>query len=296
VLETRNAGRTRGEQSMDYFKKFRVQPGSKVSLDKIDPSFKDKHENGDSAKEETAKYAEKLRDLQYLMYAEDKRSLLICLQAMDAGGKDGTIKHVLGAMNPMGCQVQSFKVPSPEEASHDYLWRIHKAAPGTGRVAVFNRSQYEDVIVPRVHKLAPPDLWPRRYLEINNFEKHLADNGTHILKFFLHISKDEQLRRFKERLDDPTKQWKINESDYTEREYWDKYMEAYERALSECSTEHAPWFIVPSNHKWFRNLVVSQIVVELLEGLKMKFPPPKVDLKKIAQQYHQAEKSEKKQS
>lgn len=280
---------------MDYSARFRVKPGSNVSLDRIDPSFKGKHESKESAEQETAESAQKLRELQFLVYAEDKRSLLICLQAMDAGGKDGTINHVLGAMNPQGCRVEGFKTPSAEEASHDFLWRIHKDTPAKGRVAIFNRSHYEDVLVARVHELVPKEVWERRYGEINHFEKQLADNGTHILKFFLHISEDEQLRRFKQRLDDPARHWKISENDYTEREYWPQYMKAFQEALAKTSTDYAPWFIIPSNHKWFRNLAVSKIVVELLESLKMKVPVPTVDIKEIARKYHQAEKEEKKE-
>ena len=190
-----------------------------VKLADIDPDFHSTHEDEAAAKGEIVTNQEKLRALQYRMYAENHRSLLICLQAMDAGGKDGTIQHVMGAMNPQGCQVQAFKTPSVEEAAHDFLWRVHKAVGGKGTVTVFNRSHYEDVLVVRVHKLVPKDVWSRRYDHINDFEKELTDNGTHILKFFLHISKEEQLFRFKERLNDPTKQWKISESDYLEREF-----------------------------------------------------------------------------
>lgn len=280
---------------MDYSATFRVKPGSNVSLDRIDPSFEGKHESKESAEQETAQSAQKLRELQFLMYAENKRSLLICLQAMDAGGKDGTINHVLGAMNPQGCRVEGFKTPSAEEASHDFLWRIHKDTPARGRVAIFNRSHYEDVLVARVHELVPKEVWERRYGEINHFEKQLAENGMHILKFFLHISEDEQLRRFKQRLDDPARHWKMSENDYTEREYWPQYMKAFQEALAKTSTDYAPWFIIPSNHKWFRNLAVSKIVVEPLESLKMKVPAPTVDIKEIARKYHQAEKEVKKE-
>jgi PPK2 family polyphosphate:nucleotide phosphotransferase len=275
---------------MNYSKRFRVKPGGRVKLADFDPGFRDKHEGESAAKAETAEYQEKLRVLQYLMYAESQRSLLICLQAMDAGGKDGTIQHVMGATNPQSCRVQSFKVPSAEEAAHDFLWRVHKAVGPRGTVTIFNRSHYEDVLVARVHDLVPKKVWSRRYDAINAFEKELADNGTHILKFFLHISKDEQLRRFKQRLHDRATQWKISESDYREREFWSEYVKAYEEALSECSTDYAPWFIIPSNHKWFRNLAVSQIIVEHLEALRMKFPKPAVDLKQIERKYHRAER------
>jgi PPK2 family polyphosphate:nucleotide phosphotransferase len=274
---------------MNYEEKFRVKPGSRVRLDRIDTAFKDKHEDQSAAVGETEKFTQRLRELQYLMYAEGKRSLLIILQAMDAGGKDGTINHVLGNMNPQGARVYGFKVPSADEAAHDFLWRIHQAAPQRGQVAIFNRSHYEDVLVSRVHSLVPKKVWSKRYDLINAFEKNLADNGTHILKFYLHISADEQLRRFKQRLDDPARHWKISESDYKEREYWDDYTKAFEDSLSNCSTAHAPWFVIPADHKWFRNLAVSQIVVETLETLKMQFPNPIVDIKEVKEKYHQAE-------
>jgi PPK2 family polyphosphate:nucleotide phosphotransferase len=277
---------------MNYIDRFRVKPGSAVRLDRIDAAFKGKHEDQTSAQDEIERYTKRLRELQYLLYAEGKRSLLIILQAMDAGGKDGTINHVLGNMNPQGARVYGFKVPTAVEAAHDFLWRIHQAAPQRGQVAIFNRSHYEDVLVSRVHGSVPKKVWSKRYDSINDFEKNLADNGTHILKFFLHISEDEQLRRFKQRLDDPDRHWKISESDYEEREYWDDYTEAFQDALGRCSTAHAPWFVIPANHKWFRNLAVSQIVVETLETLKMEFPKPSVDIREVKEKYHKAEEEE----
>lgn len=276
---------------MKYIEKFKIKPGSKVRLDKIDAAFKDKHEDQDSALAEIGKHTQQLRELQYLLYAENKRSLLIILQAMDAGGKDGTINHVFSSMNPQGARVYGFKVPSVEEASHDFLWRIHQAAPHRGQVAIFNRSHYEDVLVSRVHNLVPKKVWSQRFDLINEFEKNLVASGTHILKFYLHISKEEQLERFKQRIDDPERHWKISESDYTEREYWHDYTKAFEDALSRCSTEHAPWFIIPADHKWFRNLAVSQIVVETLKSLKMEFPKPVVDIGEIRKKYHRAEEA-----
>jgi PPK2 family polyphosphate:nucleotide phosphotransferase len=271
---------------VDYFEKFRVKPGSKVDLRKVDAGFKDEQISHKHAMPEIEAYRQKLRDLQYLMYAEDKRSLLICLQGRDAAGKDGTIKHVLAAMNPQGCTVKGFKVPSKEEAAHDFLWRCHKAAPSKGQVAIFNRSHYEDVLVVRVHDLVPKKGWSKRYRQINDFERILHDNGTHILKFYLHIDPEEQLKRFKQRIDDPTRHWKISDGDYAERPFWDPYTQAYEAALEKCSTEHAPWFVIPSNHKWFRNLAISRIVAEALEGFGMKFPEPSVDIDEIRQKYH----------
>lgn len=277
---------------MNYSEKFMVKPGSTVKLAKIDADYKDKHEDQTTALGEIEKYAQRLRELQYLMYAENKRSLLIVLQAMDAGGKDGTINHVLGNMNPQGARVYGFKSPSVEEGGHDFLWRIHQAAPQRGRVAIFNRSHYEDVLVSRVHNFVPKKVWSKRYELINDFEKNLVDSGTHILKFYLHISEDEQLRRFKQRIDDPARHWKISESDYKEREYWDDYTKAFEDALGKCSKAHAPWFVIPANHKWFRNLAVSQIVVDTLESLKMDFPKPTVDIKEVKEKYHIAEEEE----
>jgi PPK2 family polyphosphate:nucleotide phosphotransferase len=273
---------------MNYLQRFKVTAGKKVNLKEVDPSFKDGHESHESADEEIARYQKRLRELQDLLYAERRHSLLICLQAMDTGGKDGAINHVLGAMNPQGCRVAAFKQPSAEELAHDFLWRGHKAAPARGEVVIFNRSHYEDVLVVRVHNLVPADVWSRRYDRINAFEKGLTEHDTHVLKFYLHISKDEQLRRFKERLDDPTKHWKISESDYKERAFWNDYVTAYEDALSRCSTEHAPWFVIPADHKWFRNLAIARIVVEQLESLNMKYPKPTVDIDHIRKEYHSA--------
>ncbi len=277
---------------MNYAELFQVKPGSNVKLDKIDPFFAAKYENKDAADAKLEKYTQKLRDLQYLLYAEGQRSLLICLQGLDTSGKDGSINHVLGAMNPQGTRVHGFKAPSREEAAHDFLWRIEQRTPAKGEVVIFNRSHYEDVLVVRVHNLVPDKVWSKRYDLINAFEKSLAANGTHILKFFLHISEDEQLRRFKQRLDDPQRRWKISEADYEERKFWKDYQEAYQDALSQTSTKHAPWFVIPANHKWFRNLVISRIVAESLESLEMKFPEPTVNFKDIKRKYHAAEKEE----
>jgi PPK2 family polyphosphate:nucleotide phosphotransferase len=276
---------------MDYLERFRVLPGAKVKLKDIDPALKDRHENHEQAAEEISHYQNRLCELQELLYVERRRSLLICLQAMDTGGKDGTIHHVLAGMNPQGCRVAAFRQPSAEELAHDFLWRVHKAAPASGEVVIFNRSHYEDVLIVRVHNLVPKAIWSQRYEQINAFEKGLVEHETHILKFYLHISKEEQLSRFKERLDDPTKQWKISEADYKERNYWDEYTAAYEDALSRCSTEHAPWFIIPADHKWFRNLAVARIIAEHLEGLKMAYPKPTVDIEHIRREYHAAKKA-----
>ena len=273
---------------MLYSERFRVAPGSKIRLSAIDPSFKDKHESKESAEAAIAKHGRRLRELQYLLYAEDRRSLLIVLQALDAGGKDGTTNNVLGEMNPLGTRVHSFKAPSPEEAAHDFLWRVHLRAPAKGEVVVFNRSHYEDVLVVRVHDLVPRSVWSKRYDRINDFERNLIDGGTHIIKFFLHISEEEQLERFRKRLEDPARRWKISESDYEERAFWPQYMEAYEEALARTSTEDAPWYVIPANHKWFRNLAVSKIVVETMEALRMELPRPRVDIDDIRRKYHEA--------
>jgi PPK2 family polyphosphate:nucleotide phosphotransferase len=271
--------------------KFKVQLGTKVRLKDIDSSFKDRHQGHKEAAKEIERSQKKIRELQELLYADGRHSLLICLQGMDTGGKDGTINHVLGAMNPQGCRVAAFKQPTAKELSHDFLWRVHPAAPAKGEVVIFNRSHYEDVLIVRVHNLVPKAVWSCRYDQINAFERGLVEGNTHILKFYLHISKAEQLDRFKERLDEPAKQWKISESDYKERDFWNDYVTAYEEALSRCSTEHAPWFVIPSDHKWFRNVAISRIVVEHLESLKLKFPPPSVDIEHIRKEYHTAKKA-----
>jgi PPK2 family polyphosphate:nucleotide phosphotransferase len=276
---------------VNYLQQFKVPPHTRVKLKDIDPAFKDDYESHKTADKEVAKLQKRLQELQLLLYAQRRHSLLICLQAVDTGGKDGTISHVLGAMNPQGCRVVAFRQPSAEELAHDFLWRAHQAVPARGEVVIFNRSYYEDVLIVRVHNLVPEDVWSRRYDLINAFEKDLIDNDTHILKFYLHISKEEQLKRFADRLDDPSKQWKISEADYKERRFWDDYVSAFEDALSRCSTEHAPWFIIPANHKWFRNLAVARIVVEHLEALNMKYPKPTVDIEHIRHEYHAAKKA-----
>ncbi len=281
---------------MKYRESFRVEPGKRLSLKNIDPSFKAHHESADSAKDEIEDNRKKLGELQPILWAGKKYSLLIVLQGMDAGGKDGTISHVLGAINPQGVTVTGFKVPTVEEAAHDFLWRIHPHAPGKGYISVFNRSHYEDVLAPRVHQTITKHVWEARYARIVQFEQLLADNDTQILKFFLCIGKEEQLQRFAARLQDPNRNWKISESDYTERPRWDAYMSAYEDAISATSGDRAPWYVIPSNHKWFRNLVVSQIIVDCLRDLKLRYPEPAVDLRDIRRKYHAAVKEEKSQS
>ena len=278
---------------MDHRNKFAVEPGAKVRLSKIDASYTGKHETHEKALPEIQKHVEQIDKLQYLLYADGNQSLLVVLQALDAAGKDGTIRHVFSGMNPQGTFVFGFKQPSKEEAAHDFLWRAHLRAPGKGEVVVFNRSHYEDVLVVRVHKLVPHSVWSKRYDLINDFEKMLSQNGTTILKFFLHISPEEQLSRFKQRLDDPSRHWKISESDYSERELWPQYVEAYEDAMALTSTKRAPWYIIPSNHKWFRNLAVSQIIADTMDEMGLKPPPTGVDIAEIRRKYHTAESEQK---
>ena len=280
---------------MDYRKRFVVEPGASVRLNKIDPAFKDRHESQDSAKQEIDKHVERMAKLQYLLYADGNRSLLVILQALDAGGKDGVVRHVFSAMNPQGTSVFGFKQPSSLEASHDFLWRAHLRAPGKGEVVIFNRSHYEDVLVVRVHKLVPKSEWSERYELINDFEKMLVENGSQILKFYLHISPEEQLERFEQRLDDPQRHWKISETDYSERELWPDYIEAFEEAIERTSTKHALWYVIPSNHKWFRNLAISEIVADTLEDMDLKLPPTKVDIADIRRKYHAAVAEEEQQ-
>lgn len=279
---------------MNYVKRFLVEPGAKVRLGKIAPAFTGPHASHDKAKPEIARHVEHMGKLQYLLYADGSRSLLVVLQGLDAGGKDGVIRHLFSGMNPQGTVVAAFKQPTRVEAAHDFLWRAHEHAPQRGQVVIFNRSHYEDVLVTRVHDLVPKSVWSKRYDRINEFEKLLAQNGTAVLKFYLHISPAEQLARFKQRLEDPARHWKISETDYTERKLWPKYVEAFEEAIERTSTKHAPWFVIPSDHKWFRDLAISQIVTSTLEDMKLALPPTRVDLAAIRRAYHAAAKPARK--
>ena len=258
-----------------------VPIGEKVKLADFDPNYKGEYKRKRDVQGKLRKTINKIIELQELLYSDSNNSLLIVLQAMDAGGKDGTIKHVMGAVNPQGCDVKNFKAPSVEEAAHDFLWRYHFAAPKKGKIVIFNRSYYEDVLVVRVHNLVPKSVWSKRYNQINNFEKMLVENGTTILKFYLHISKDEQKKRFEDRLNRTDKHWKFSDADLRERQYWDQYMEAFEVVLSKCNTKVAPWHIVPANHKWYRDLVIGKAIVKALEGLDMKYPEPERDFSDI---------------
>ena len=265
---------------MNLTKELRVAPCTRVKLKKYAADETFEYANDEKMLARLDRTRKRLDDLQYLFYAEKKRALLIVLQAIDAGGKDGTIRHVMSGVNPQGCRVTAFKVPSAEEQAHDFLWRSHLAVPERGMIGIFNRSYYEDVLVVRVHNLVSKGIWKKRYDEINLFEKLMTENQVVILKFFLHISKKEQKRRFDERIADPTKNWKLSPADLAERQYWDEYMEAYEDALSRCSTDCAPWFIIPADHKWFRNFAVSKIILETLESFAMKFPKPTIAIQK----------------
>jgi PPK2 family polyphosphate:nucleotide phosphotransferase len=255
----------------------RVKPGSKVRLAGIDPNATHGREKQGSAAE-LAKGLERLTDLQDRIWAEQKHPVLIVLQGIDAAGKDGSVKHVMSAFNPMGCSVTSFKVPTPLELAHDYLWRTHQRVPSKGEIAIFNRSHYEDVLVVRVHDIVPKKVWAKRYDQINAFEALLASSGTTIIKFFLLIDKDEQKARLQSRIDDPTKNWKFKLGDLAERKLWDDYSAAYEDALSRCSTAAAPWYVIPANRNWFRNLAIADIVADTLDDLKPAYPPATEDL------------------
>ena len=260
---------------------YRVKAGSKVRL----KQWKTDSDGGFKSKEQAApmlvKHRERLEEAQEVLYASGKKAVLIILQGMDAAGKDGTVSHIFSGVNPQGCNVTSFKVPTPDEAKHDFLWRIHKAVPEKGMIGIFNRSHYEDVLVPKVHKLISEKEVRRRLEEINRFEASLADNDVVILKFFLHISEEEQKQRLQSRLDTPAKHWKLSLADFNERLLWPQYTAAYQALLSATSTDSAPWFIIPADVKWYRNIAISEIVVKAMDGLKLKYPKPTVDASKI---------------
>ncbi len=268
---------------MDYRKKFFVEPGGKLHLGRLDPAFTAGHTSEDEASGTIDKDVERLCALQYLLYAENARAVLIVLQAMDAGGKDGTVRHVFRAFNPQGANVHAFKQPTPEEAAHDFLWRAHKAAPQHGQITIFNRSHYEEVLVVRVHphllerQQLPPDamrgdVWRRRYREINDWERHLVGNGIRVVKIFLNLSRQEQANRFLGRIDDPAKNWKFSPDDIRERNYWGDYQKAFEEMLSHTSTKWAPWYVVPADHKWFTQLATAAILVTALADIDPQYP------------------------
>lgn len=251
---------------------YMVRPGKKVKLNQVPADDTGKFKDKSAAEQAMEKDTARLGELQEILYADNKRSLLVVLQSMDTGGKDGTIRHVFSGINPQGCSVSSFKAPSSEELAHDYLWRVHKRGPAKGMITIFNRSHYESVLIERVHNIVPDNVWKKRYDHINAFEKLLSDEGTTILKFFLHISKGEQRKRLMARLKDPTKNWKFSEGDVAERQLWGKYQDAYEDALNKCSTDYAPWYVIPADHKWFRNWAVADIIRRTMDAMKLKYP------------------------
>jgi PPK2 family polyphosphate:nucleotide phosphotransferase len=265
----------------EFSRRLRIAPGRNPRLDDALAHSTPGSPGRAAAERRVERNLERLFLLQNRMYAENRRSLLIVLQGMDGAGKDGVIRHVARGLNPQGCTVTPFKAPSAEELDHDFLWRFHRVVPARGDIAIFNRSHYEDVGVVRVNQLVPKAVWSKRYEAINAFEKGLAESGVVILKFFLHISRDEQKQRLKERLEDPEKSWKFNPSDLEARAKWDEYMEAYKDAIRKCNAEWAPWFVIPADRKWYRNLVVSEIVADALEKLKPAVPKPALDLSKI---------------
>lgn len=257
-----------------------LEPGQKFRLKSFDAAATHGYDKAGAA-DLLPRNLERLSVLQYLLYAEDKRSVLVVLQGIDAGGKDGVIRHVVTGLNPQGVTVTPFKVPEGKEKEHDYLWRVHNAVPEYGQIGIFNRSHYEEVLVVRVHNLVPKEIWKQRYEQINNFERMLSENGVTIIKFLLMISKDEQAKRFRERIEDKTKNWKFNEADLKEREHWDDYMAAYDDMLEKCSTPWAPWHVIPANRKWFRNLAISDILCEKMQSMDLKYPQNTTDLSKI---------------
>lgn len=260
---------------------YRVPPHTKVKLSDYDPDDTGTFDDKTKAVEVLCKHQEKLSQLQELLYADARYSLLVILQGLDAAGKDGTIRHIFSGVNPQGCQVTSFKEPTPEELHHDFLWRVHRAVPARGMIGIFNRSHYEDVLVVRVHGHLSKKELAHRFDEINSFEENLVQNGVLVLKFFLHISKDEQKARLQARLQEPTKNWKVSPADIKERQYWDDYVKAYEDVFRHCSTKHAPWYIIPANKKWYRNVAISQILVDTLKGLKLRYPKVKFDISQL---------------
>ena len=257
--------------------KFAIKPGSKVNLSKIATRYDGKLEKLQAA-EELDNIHQKMNELQYKLHAEKRQALLIVLQAMDAGGKDGTIRDVMQGFNPQGCKVTPFRTPSNLEANHDFLWRIHSEVPPKGEIGIFNRSHYGDVLVVRVHNLVPSKQWSKRYDHINDFERMLSDEGTHVLKFFLHISKTEQKKRLDKRINDPLKHWKVTEADFKERKYWNNYIEAHEKMLEKCSTPWAPWYVIPADRKWYRNWAVGQIITKTLRDMDPKMPKATIDV------------------
>ena len=260
---------------------YRVEPGTPIHLADVDPDESEHYKKKKQIADELDHQRDRIRDLQARLYAERKQSLLIVLQAMDTGGKDGTIRGVFQGVNPQGCQVWSFKAPSSEELEHDFLWRYHDKTPPRGIITIFNRSHYEDVLIVRVKNMVTEDVWRQRYALINEFEHMLTLANTTVIKFYLHISKDEQKRRLESRLADPNKHWKFSSNDLKERAYWDEYLAAFEDAINHCSTPYAPWYVVPANKKWYRNLVIARTIADTLAALNPQFPPAEEGLDQI---------------
>jgi PPK2 family polyphosphate:nucleotide phosphotransferase len=259
--------------SLRAMERYRIRPGSKVDLDRFDPDETPAFDGDKQAAEAVIdRLNDELEELQELLHARQQEKLLVVLQGMDTAGKDGVIRHVFDGVNPAGVKVASFKVPTAPELARDFLWRVHAQVPGAGELVIFNRSHYEDVLVVRVHELAPKAVWQKRYAQIVDFERLLADTGTTILKFFLHISKAEQKQRLEERLADETKRWKFNAGDLEERKLWNDYRQAYEDALERTATDDAPWYVVPADKKWYRNYVIASVLVGTLRRLEMKSP------------------------
>ncbi len=263
------------------YPRYRIDQGEKLSLREANPDESEHYERKKDIRDDLDVQRKRIRDLQARLYAERKRSLLIVLQAMDTGGKDGTIRGVFEGVNPQGCQVSSFKAPGPEELDHDFLWRYHQRTPGRGMITIFNRSHYEDVLIVRVKRMIPEDFWRRRYQMINEFEHMLTLNNTTVLKFFLHISKDEHKPRLESRLEDPDKHWKFSSNDLKERAYWEDYQSAFEDAITNCATTYAPWYVIPANKKWYRNLVIARTIADTLEVMNPQFPQAEQGLDKI---------------
>lgn len=264
----------------NFIDRLLVQPNTKIRLSDWNSAYLGRIDKEEAERLLNQSLMNQMSNLQYKLFANKSQSLLIILQGISTAGKDSTIRNVMSALNPQSCKAISFKAPNEDELSHDYLWRVHKLMPAKGEITVFNRSHYEDVIEVRVRNLISKSIWSKRYTQINEFERFLYENNTRIIKFFLYISKDEQKKKLEERIKNPLKQWKITESDLTEPTYYEQYMEAYEEALWKCSTEWAPWYIIPANTKWFRNFVVAQIIVNTLESMKLTFPKPNFDISK----------------
>lgn len=281
LLLCRTAFTSTGRVIPMVYDELRVKPGKKIDLKKFSTDYTGKYRTREDAEKKIQSIRQEMLDIQYKLYADNRHAVLFVLQGIDASGKDGICRHVFSALDPQGTLVTSFKAPSAEELDHEYMWRIHKAIPNYGNIGVFNRSYYEDVLVVRVKDLVPEKVWKRRYHQITEFERYLSENNIHVVKLFIHISKKEQEERFLERLLDPKKNWKFSADDLRERQYWGKYMDAFEDMLEETTTDFAPWYIIPGDKKWFRNIAVAEIVLNTLENLPLKYPKPSREVLKF---------------